>query len=115
MRPVRSWGINTPSNERWPSGAIDMTYLGPAIKWQHGKVIQMNVTNSLPSNSPTEPGQGQSATCHWHGLNVPSVGDGGPHQAIPNTPGSNTWTATFSPDRPGANAMVPLPCDGLYH
>lgn len=93
--PMYSWAINTPTNERWPSFAVDMTYLGPVIKWQHGKIIKMNVTNSLPSNSPTEPGQGQATTCHWHGLNVHSQGDGGPHQPISNTTGNNTWSPVF--------------------
>lgn len=95
--PVYSWAINTPNNERWPFGALDMSYLGPTIKWQHGKVIDMRVRNSLPSNSAATPGHGDFATSHWHGLNVYAGGDGGPHQAISNvaTNDSNLWNPIF--------------------
>ncbi len=88
---VGTWGIN--SSTRKPSSAPDMTYLGPTILWKHGDTVQMNVTNNLPD---TTPGNGQMTTSHWHGLNVPAYGDGGPHQAIPNKPSSkNTWKPKF--------------------
>lgn len=91
---VRTWGIN--STSRNPSSAPDMTYLGATLLWQHGNDIAMTVTNNLPSNSSTEPGQGQTTTSHWHGLNVHAQGDGGPHQAIPNALGpKNPWKPVF--------------------
>lgn len=92
--PVRTWAINSP-NTRFPANAPDLTYLGTTINWKRGNMIDMAVTNNLPSNSSTEPGQGQTTTSHWHGLNVPAYGDGGPHQAIPNSGPNQTWTPTF--------------------
>lgn len=93
-KSVRAWGIN--SSSRKPMGAPDMTYLGPTLLWKHGNMINMRVTNSLPTKTPTEPGEGQQTTSHWHGLNVHAQGDGGPHQAIPNTPGpDNPWNPMF--------------------
>lgn len=85
---VRTWGINSSSK---PSGTPDMTYLGPTLLWKKGNTVDITVTNNLPSNSSTEPGQGQSTTSHWHGLNVHAQGDGGPHQAIPNAAPDNYW------------------------
>lgn len=91
---VRTWGINSTSRAH-PTSAPDMTYLGPTVKWMHGNQINMQVTNNLPSNSSTEPGQGQTTTSHWHGLNVHAQGDGGPHQPIPNSGPNNPWKPSF--------------------
>lgn len=87
-KAVRTWGINSSSK---PTGADDMTYLGPTLLWKKGNTIDMTVTNDLPTNSDTEPGQGQTTTSHWHGLNVHAQGDGGPHQPISNAAPDNSW------------------------
>ena len=93
-KSVRTWGINSTTRNH-PSSAANMTYLGPTVLWKHGNMINMTVTNNLPSNSPTEPGQGQTTTSHWHGLNVHAQGDGGPHQPIPNSGPNNPWKPSF--------------------
>ncbi len=51
---------------------------GPTLVLHKGQDVQMNVTNHL----------NDSTTVHWHGMHLPAVMDGGPHQVIP--PGT-TW------------------------
>ena len=57
--PVETWGINA-------------SYLAPTLRAADGEQIKINVANSLPEDT----------TLHWHGLHVPAVMDGGPHQPI---------------------------------
>ncbi len=49
------------------------TFWGPTLFINKGDLIHMNVTNNL----------NESTTVHWHGMHLPSVMDGGPHQIIP--------------------------------
>ncbi len=49
------------------------TFWGPTIFINKGDEVHMNVTNNL----------NESTTVHWHGMHLPSVMDGGPHQVIP--------------------------------
>jgi bilirubin oxidase len=64
------------------AGSSTMTLLGPTIKWHtHGPTV-MTVKNEI----------GVSTTTHWHGAEVPSSMDGGPHQGI--LPGA-TWPVGF--------------------
>lgn len=62
---------------------INSAYLGPALKVRQGDKVRFRVTNRL-----SEP-----STLHWHGLNLPAVMDGGPHQVI--SPGK-TWEPAFA-------------------
>ncbi len=57
--PVETWGINA-------------SYLAPTLRAADGEQIKINVANALPEDT----------TLHWHGLHVPAVMDGGPHQPI---------------------------------
>ena len=57
-------------------------YLGPTLVVRAGSDVTLNVTNDI----------GVSTTTHWHGMHVPAVMDGGPHQRI--EPGE-MWTASF--------------------
>ncbi len=57
-------------------------FLGPVIRMTRGEDVRLDVTNEL----------GEPTTCHWHGLHVPAVADGGPHSII--QPGE-TWEAFF--------------------
>ena len=57
--PVETWGING-------------DYLAPTIRVADGEEIKINVGNGLPEDT----------TLHWHGLHVPAMMDGGPHQPI---------------------------------
>lgn len=65
------------------TGGINGKFWGPTIfinKWAN---VQMNVTNKL----------NDSTTLHWHGMHLPAVMDGGPHQVIPpNTVWQPYWT-----------------------
>ena len=49
------------------------TFWGPTLFINKGNLVHMNVTNSL----------NESTTLHWHGMHLPAVMDGGPHQVIP--------------------------------
>jgi len=56
------------------TGAINNeTFWGPTLFVNKGDLIHMNVTNNL----------NESTTLHWHGMHLPAVMDGGPHQVIP--------------------------------
>lgn len=72
-------GINTPTY------GINGALLAPTLivnKWDFDTI---NVTNNLTGN-------GNSTTIHWHGLHVPAVYDGGPHQVILQ---GTTWSPHF--------------------
>jgi len=66
------------------TGAINHTnFWGPTLIMQNGAAVQMNVTNTL----------NDSTTIHWHGMHLPPIMDGGPHQIIPpGTIWSPYWT-----------------------
>lgn len=49
------------------------TFWGPTLFINKGEEVHMNVTNNL----------NESTTVHWHGMHLPAVMDGGPHQVIP--------------------------------
>lgn len=56
------------------TGAINNeNFWGPTLFINKGDLVHMNVTNNL----------NESTTLHWHGMHLPSVMDGGPHQVIP--------------------------------
>jgi len=71
-------GINT------ETAGYNQNYSGPTLEIQKGDNVVMNVTNNLSWNV--------NSTTHWHGMHLPAIMDGGPHQAI--APGA-TWTATW--------------------
>ena len=56
--------------------------LGPTLRMSKGESVQINVTNAI----------GETTTSHWHGMHVPALMDGGPHQEIVN---GTTWAADF--------------------
>ena len=61
------------------------TYLGPTLRARKGDKVRFNVTNSL--DEPT--------TTHWHGMHLPAIMDGGPHQVIaPNETWRPNWAVT---------------------
>lgn len=74
-----------------PGGGTTITagyngnWWGPTMIWYKGQTVHMNVTNHL----------NDSTTVHWHGMHLPAVMDGGPHQVIPiGTTWSPYWTVT---------------------
>lgn len=56
--------------------------LGPTLIFRKGSTVQMHVTNNLQDTT----------TVHWHGMHLPAVMDGGPHQVI--APGQ-TWNPVW--------------------
>jgi len=63
-------------------GAVNGSWWGPTLIWNKGDSIQINLQNDLMD----------STTMHWHGIHLPAVADGGPHQPI--APG-NSWSPSF--------------------
>lgn len=59
------------------------SFWGPTLIFNQGDDVSINVKNDL--DEPT--------TTHWHGLHIPAVMDGGPHQVI--APG-DSWSPTFT-------------------
>ena len=73
---TRTWGFNQP-------------YLGPTLRFTRGQIARMRVKNNLRF----------PITCHWHGLHVPAIVDGGPQLAI--DPDSD-WPVDLPIDQPAS-------------
>jgi bilirubin oxidase len=64
------------------TSGINGKFWGPTLFVNKGDEIHMNVVNKL----------NESTTIHWHGMHLPAVMDGGPHQIIPpNTVWQPYW------------------------
>lgn len=68
-----------------PTYGINGPILAPTLIVNKWDTVTMNVTNNLTGN-------GNSTTMHWHGLHLPAMDDGGPHQIIAQT---TTWSPSF--------------------
>lgn len=68
-----------------PTYGINGPLLAPTLIFNKWDTVTLNVTNTLTGN-------GNSTTIHWHGLHVPAVDDGGPHQVIAQ---NSTWSPAF--------------------
>ncbi|RYD51025.1 MAG: bilirubin oxidase [Sphingobacteriales bacterium] len=67
------------------TGGINGRFWGPTLIFRRGDTVRMDVHNKL----------NDSTTIHWHGLHLPAVMDGGPHQVIPpNTHWMPYWKVT---------------------
>lgn len=93
--------INTYCYNRVGSNA--MSYLGPTLIWEKGTMMEFNIVNKLPSNEET--------TVHWHGMNLPSDVDGGPHEMIMN---GNPWIVPSTNKAPKFRAIDNVQT-GWYH
>ncbi|MBW8347889.1 multicopper oxidase domain-containing protein [Bacillus sp. IITD106] len=71
------------------TSGINGTYLGPTIRASRGDKVSFDVVNDL----------GESSTLHWHGMKLPAVMDGGPHQMID---AGKTWSPHWTIDQPSA-------------
>ena len=80
FRQIKSTGSET------LTGSINNeTFWGPTLFINKGDNVSFNVTNNL----------NESTTLHWHGMHLPAVMDGGPHQVIPaGTLWRPYWTMT---------------------
>jgi bilirubin oxidase len=65
-------------NQTITGGINQNKFWGPTLMMYKGANVNFNVKNKL----------NDSTTIHWHGMHLPAVMDGGPHQIIP--PGT-TW------------------------
>ena len=76
-------GVTTPS---WGyNGAL----LGPTVRAARGDRVAFDIRNTLR----------RSTTVHWHGMILPAVMDGGPHQAIR---AGGSWSPEWTVDQPAA-------------
>jgi len=64
------------------TGGFNSNFWGPTLFVNKGDVVHMNIKNELQDTT----------TVHWHGMHLPAIMDGGPHQKIaPNTTWSPYW------------------------
>ncbi|MCR2823279.1 multicopper oxidase family protein [Lederbergia panacisoli] len=71
------------------TAGINGMYLGPTIRAARGDKVSFDVVNDL----------GEQSTLHWHGMKLPAVMDGGPHQMIE---AGETWSPHWTIDQPSA-------------
>lgn len=55
------------------TAGVNGNFWGPTLIFHKGDTVHMNIHNYL----------NDSTTVHWHGMHLPAVMDGGPHQVIP--------------------------------
>ncbi len=77
--------------ELTPTWGINGSHLSPVLRASRGDEVLINVHNGL---------DGESTTLHWHGMDLPALMDGGPHQLI--RPGE-TWPATWTINQQAAS------------
>ena len=65
-------------NQTITGGINNSKFWGPTLFFNKGDTVRMSVKNKL----------NDSTTLHWHGMHLPAVMDGGPHQVIPP---NTTW------------------------
>ncbi|SDC97840.1 multicopper oxidase family protein [Glycomyces harbinensis] len=75
-----------PATDTW---GVNGTFLGPTLRARRGQEIAFAVHNGLD----------EATSLHWHGMRLPAVMDGGPHQEV--APGE-TWTPQWTVDQPAA-------------
>lgn len=75
-KETKTWGING-------------SYLGPTIRVKSGDRVSFHVENQL----------NEETTLHWHGMHLPAVMDGGPHQMIE---AGATWSPYWTINQPAA-------------
>lgn len=71
------------------TGGINGSFWGPTMIWNKGDVVHVNVENRLTDTT----------TIHWHGMHLPAIMDGGPHQPIPPF---TTWSPYWQVDNNAA-------------
>ena len=80
--------VNDTTKEFYPGavsptcGYNDNDYLGPTLVFKQNDSVEILVTNNMTL----------ATTVHWHGMHVPAIWDGGPHNIVlPN----ETWNPKF--------------------
>jgi bilirubin oxidase len=62
-----------PGNQTITAAVNNAKFWGPTLIFNQGDTVHLTVKNKL----------NDSTTIHWHGMHLPAVMDGGPHQVIP--------------------------------
>lgn len=75
-KKTKTWGIN-------------QAFLGATLKVNKGDRLHINAKNNLT----------ETTTLHWHGMKLPAIADGGPHQPIK---ASQEWKTQFDIIQPAA-------------
>lgn len=75
------------STETW---GFNGSYLGPTLRAERAEDVRVEVQNDLA----------ETTSVHWHGMHVPAVADGGPHQPVE---AGGSWTAEWTVDQPAAS------------
>ncbi|SHG59071.1 multicopper oxidase family protein [Ornithinibacillus halophilus] len=86
MKPGTSEFLPGKTTDTW---GVNGSYLGPTIRVSRGDEVSFDVENKL----------GEISTLHWHGMMLPPVMDGGPHQMIE---ANDTWSPYWEIDQPAA-------------
>ncbi|MCS3427502.1 multicopper oxidase family protein [Leucobacter aridicollis] len=74
---------------RTPTWGYNGAFGGPTLRAAQGERVRVVVRNELA----------EVTTTHWHGMKLPAIADGGPHQPI--APG-DSWTAEWTVEQPAA-------------
>ncbi|MEU2402046.1 multicopper oxidase family protein [Streptomyces pseudogriseolus] len=74
---------------RTPTWGANGSYLAPTLRARRGDRVSVDVRNRLPEDT----------TLHWHGMLLPAVMDGGPHQMIE---AGGTWNPYWTVSQPAA-------------
>ena len=80
---MRQGSMSYVSGKQTATFAYNGDILGPTLLVHKGDDVVINVTNQL----------GEPTTTHWHGIHLPAIMDGGPHQAIEH---GDTWHAQYT-------------------
>jgi FtsP/CotA-like multicopper oxidase with cupredoxin domain len=72
------------------TGGINGDFWGPTLIFNQGDTVRMHVHNMLMDTT----------TLHWHGMHLPAIMDGGPHQPV--APGE-TWSPYWKVMNKAAN------------
>jgi FtsP/CotA-like multicopper oxidase with cupredoxin domain len=70
---IRDTFVQFQTGNQTITGGVNGNFWGPTLIMKKGDAVQMNVQNKL----------NDSTTIHWHGMHLPAIMDGGPHQIIP--------------------------------
>ncbi len=72
-----------------PTWGINGAFLAPTLRARRGETVRIAYDNRLP----------EATTLHWHGMHLPAVMDGGPHQTV--QPGA-VWKPHWKIEQPAA-------------
>ena len=72
-RTIRDTFAQLVAGNQTITGGINCKFWEPTLFFNQGETVHLNVLNKL----------NEATALHWHGMHLPAVTDGGPHQIIP--------------------------------